>query len=89
MPFLCSLNILLDDAGVAKLADFGLAERLRITETSPEGRGYVHGCTVAYAAPEVLRNDRITTKADVYSFAVVVWEIFTGYGNGKVSLDYH
>ena len=85
MPLLCSMNILLDDAGVAKLADFGLAERLRITETSPEGRGCVHGCTVAWAAPEVLLHGRIGTKADVYSFAMVIWEIFTGYGNGRVS----
>ena len=82
----CSLNILLDDAGVAKLADFGLAQKLRSTETSPEGRAASLGNTWQWAAPEVLLYGRASRKADVYSFAIVVWEIFTCYGNGKVSL---
>ena len=81
----CSLNILLDSAGVAKLADFGLAERLMTTETSPDGRADSNGTTWPWAAPEVLLHHRTSRKADVYSFAVVVWEIFTAYGNGKVS----
>ena len=32
--------------------------------------------TPQYAAPEVLRHDRYSEKADVYSFAVVAWELF-------------
>ena len=85
----CSLNILLDDAGVAKLADFGLAQKLRSTETSPEGRAAPLGHTWQWAAPEVLLYNRASRKSDVYSFAIVVWEIFTCYGNGKVSLGAH
>ncbi len=85
VPHTCSLNILMDSAGVAKLADFGLAERLMTTETSPDGRADSKGITWPWAAPEVLLHHRTSRKADVYSFAVVVWEIFTAYGNGKVS----
>ena len=30
--------------------------------------------TPCWAAPEILRNERYTTKADVFSFGVVLWE---------------
>eukprot|EP00339_Tiarina_fusa_P007076 CAMPEP_0117050370 /NCGR_PEP_ID=MMETSP0472-20121206/34774_1 /TAXON_ID=693140 ORGANISM="Tiarina fusus, Strain LIS" /NCGR_SAMPLE_ID=MMETSP0472 /ASSEMBLY_ACC=CAM_ASM_000603 /LENGTH=88 /DNA_ID=CAMNT_0004764119 /DNA_START=283 /DNA_END=545 /DNA_ORIENTATION=+ len=32
--------------------------------------------TPSWTAPEVLRNERYTTKADVYGFGIVVWEMF-------------
>ena len=34
--------------------------------------------TVAYMAPEFLRNRKKTPKTDVYSFGVVLLELFTG-----------
>ena len=34
--------------------------------------------TPAYQAPEMLRDEPITEKVDVYSFAVLIWEIYTG-----------
>ena len=34
--------------------------------------------TVAYMAPEFLRNRKLTRKTDVYSFGVVLLELFTG-----------
>jgi serine/threonine protein kinase len=34
--------------------------------------------TPAYQAPEMLRDEPITEKVDVYSFAVLMWEIYTG-----------
>jgi len=33
--------------------------------------------TPAWTAPEVLRNERYTPKADVYSFGIVLWEMFS------------
>lgn len=34
--------------------------------------------TLVYMAPEVLSNEKYSEKADIYSFGVVLWEIFTG-----------
>lgn len=33
--------------------------------------------TVAWQAPEVMRHDTYTEKADVYSFGIILWEIAT------------
>lgn len=70
-----SPNILLTRHGVAKLADVGLARVIRdrnyITQVSVIG-------TFAWAAPEVLTNERCTEKADMYSFGIVLWELVTG-----------
>ena len=58
-------NVLLDASwSVAKLADVGLA---RVMD-SATGLSQQHGCTFAYAAPEVLLNQRVTIAADIYSF---------------------
>ena len=66
---------------VPKLSDFGLAREL---QAKPNQRSFystqsnvVMG-TLAYMAPEFLRNRKMTTKTDVYSFGVVLLELFTG-----------
>jgi len=66
-----SHNILVDKHWQVKLCDFGLS---RITEQNQT----MTACgTPSWTAPEVLRNERYTTKADVYGFGIVVWEIFS------------
>jgi len=55
---------------VVKVADFGLA---RVQDT---GRTMTGGIgTSQYTAPEVLRSERYDTRADVFSFGVILWEI--------------
>ncbi|XP_057981110.1 G-type lectin S-receptor-like serine/threonine-protein kinase LECRK4 [Malania oleifera] len=65
-------NILLDDAFVARISDFGLAKLLMgdQTRTHTAIRG-----TRGYVAPEWFRNMPITAKVDVYSYGVMLLEI--------------
>ena len=71
-----SANVLLTEKMRAKVADFGLSkcEDLKTTVASTMDAGGLAG-TWAFMAPELLRNRRFTEKSDVYSFAVVIWEV--------------
>jgi serine/threonine protein kinase len=60
---------------VAKLTDFGLATVLDPTATHVSN--YRAGTTF-YMAPEVLAHGRATLAADIYSFGVIMWSMFTG-----------
>ncbi|KAI3705328.1 hypothetical protein L1987_75564 [Smallanthus sonchifolius] len=71
-----SSNILLDDQWNAKLSDFGLA-RLGPKE------GYSHVTTavvgtMGYSAPEYIQTGRLTSKNDVWSYGVFLYELITG-----------
>ncbi len=68
-------NIILSSRG-AQLTDFGVALDDSVSErlTQP---GTVYA-TPAYAAPEVLAGEQPTSKSDVFSLAVVVYELLTG-----------
>jgi serine/threonine protein kinase len=68
-------NILLDGEGNALLADFGIVKLTggdsRLTGTSVVG-------TPAYMSPEQAQGFDLTTRADLYSFGIVIWELLTG-----------
>lgn len=68
-----SHNLLVDDAWRVKVADFGLS---RMIEEHVSATMTVCG-TPCWTAPEVLRNQRYSTKADVYSFGICLWELYT------------
>eukprot|EP01128_Nolandella_sp_AFSM9_P012728 TRINITY_DN955_c0_g1_i3.p1 TRINITY_DN955_c0_g1~~TRINITY_DN955_c0_g1_i3.p1 ORF type:complete len:176 (+),score=23.58 TRINITY_DN955_c0_g1_i3:69-530(+) len=63
-------NLLVDEYWRAKLCDFGLSREKASETMSRLG-------TIQYSAPEVLRGERYTEKADVYSYAILIWEMFT------------
>ncbi|GLE09998.1 hypothetical protein PINS_up021972 [Pythium insidiosum] len=65
-------NVLLSEIYEAKLSDFGVSKEWRVDQTMTAGIG-----TMAWIAPEVLRGERYTEKADMYSFGVVLTELAT------------
>ncbi|CAJ2632571.1 serine/threonine-protein kinase PCRK1-like isoform X4 [Trifolium pratense] len=71
-----SSNILLDDQWNAKLSDFGLA-RLGPSDGLTHVSTAVVG-TMGYAAPEYLQTGRLTSKNDVWSYGVFLYELITG-----------
>ncbi|XP_052174460.1 receptor-like kinase TMK3 isoform X2 [Diospyros lotus] len=70
-----SSNILLGDDFRAKISDFGLVKLAPNREKSVITR--LAG-TFGYLAPEYAVTGKITTKADVFSFGVVLMELLTG-----------
>ncbi|KAF8403094.1 hypothetical protein HHK36_011188 [Tetracentron sinense] len=71
-----SSNILLDDQWNAKLSDFGLAR-----QGPSEGLSHISTAvvgTIGYAAPEYIQTGRLTSKSDVWSYGVFLYELITG-----------
>lgn len=65
-------NVMIDGRGKARLTDFGLAGL-----ESELKEGSVAG-TPAYMSPEQITGKELTTKSDIYSLGLVLYEIFTG-----------
>eukprot|EP00198_Chlamydomonas_reinhardtii_P010882 XP_001700219.1 predicted protein [Chlamydomonas reinhardtii] len=59
---------------VAKVSDFGLAFKMEGEETHVSG---MYQGTLAWSAPELLMEGRVSKAADVYSFGVLLWEMYT------------
>ena len=76
-----SQHFLIMEDYTLKLGEFGLAIRLEATQLT-EMRG-----ACKWMAPEVIREQLRSPKSDIFSYAIVIWEIFTSeipfeeYGN--------
>ena len=68
-------NILVGVDGVARVIDFGIAKAAGRLQTTDEG--VIKG-KVAYMAPEQVAGREVSRRADVYSMAVVLWELLAG-----------
>src|SRR5580704_17747963 len=68
-------NIIVGTDGLARVLDFGVAKATGRLQTTRDGQ--LHG-KLSYMAPEQLRSDAVTRKADIYSASVVLWEALTG-----------
>jgi len=67
-------NVLIDDSWSAKVSDFGLSRY------KDDVYNYGKASTpfdVTICPAEVLEKNHITEKADVYSFALIMWEMYT------------
>lgn len=73
-------NVLVTRDGDVRLLDFGIAKLLHgsIDEEIPHTRPLMRFITPAYASPEQLKGERITTASDVYSLGLLLYELLTG-----------
>jgi serine/threonine protein kinase len=66
-------NVLIDQGGHVYLTDFGIARYTDAAVTTSSGLG-----TPLYMAPEQIRGERLTTRTDIYSLGIVLFELLTG-----------
>ncbi|KAL2085301.1 hypothetical protein ACEWY4_018621 [Coilia grayii] len=67
-------NVIVSDTGVCKLADFGCS--LKLEQSGDLSPLTTHlGGTYTHRAPELLKGEDVTLKADVYSFAITLWQL--------------
>jgi serine/threonine protein kinase len=68
-------NVFITRAGGVLLGDFGVAKaRARLTETQA---GQIKG-KLPYLAPEQVRGDPVTQRADVFGLGLLLYEMLTG-----------
>eukprot|EP00117_Sycon_ciliatum_P006796 scpid21502/ scgid10172/ Tyrosine-protein kinase isoform SRK4 len=86
---LAARNVLVAENGQCKIADFGMTRRMVQPNSGcasyyydVNGYAYVAGnpegaIPVLWSAPEVLSGRRCTSKSDVWSFGVLIWEVMS------------
>jgi HEAT repeat protein/tRNA A-37 threonylcarbamoyl transferase component Bud32 len=70
-------NVLINDEGLLKIVDFGVAAAQREGDTQLTKTGYVIG-SPKYMAPEQILGKKVDERADVYAIGVMLYEMLTG-----------
>jgi eukaryotic-like serine/threonine-protein kinase len=70
-------NVLINDQGLLKIVDFGVAAAHREGDTQLTKTGYVIG-SPKYMAPEQILGKKVDERADVYAIGVMLYEMLTG-----------
>ncbi|GBG24021.1 Protein kinase, putative [Hondaea fermentalgiana] len=65
-------NLLIDEAYNVKICDFGLSKHMNVKEEGLTACG-----TPYWTAPEVILGEEYNNKADVFSYAIILWELIT------------
>ena len=69
-------NILVNEQGVAKAVDFGVAETVTRTMSAEQARDVLG--TIAYLAPEVIQGAPPDPRSDIYSLGLTLYEVVAG-----------
>ena len=69
-------NVMITPKGKAKLADFGIARDTAATTRTFAGTNVIG--SVHYISPEQARGDEVTAESDIYSCAVMLYEMLAG-----------
>jgi serine/threonine-protein kinase len=84
-------NILLNNKGVLKVVDFGLAAAVNHDDSRVTKTGFMVG-TPTYMSPEQIRGEDIDARTDIYSLGIIMYELFTSKppytGKDPVSIIY-
>jgi serine/threonine-protein kinase len=70
-------NILINDEGLLKIVDFGVAAAATSGDTQLTKTGYVIG-SPKYMAPEQILGKKVDIRADIYSVGIMLYEMLTG-----------
>ena len=70
-------NVLINQEGLLKIVDFGVAAAQREGDTQLTKTGYVIG-SPKYMAPEQILGKKVDARADIYALGVILYELVTG-----------
>ncbi len=70
-------NVLIDNEGLLKIVDFGVAAAQSQGDTQLTKTGYVIG-SPKYMAPEQILGKKVDERADIYSLGVILYEMLSG-----------
>ncbi|MBX7169598.1 MAG: serine/threonine protein kinase [Pyrinomonadaceae bacterium] len=71
-------NILVTEDGSPKLLDFGISKLVTQDGDTIQTQTEFRALTPAYASPEQIKGDTISTATDVYSLGIILYELLTG-----------
>jgi len=70
-------NIVINDKGVLKIVDFGVAKKIDVNAPGDVPEGIVG--SPLYISPESISGHAIDHRSDIYSLGATFYHVFTGY----------
>ncbi|CAG4965585.1 unnamed protein product [Parnassius apollo] len=74
---LAARNVLISAEGTAKVADFGLARPETAPEDPADAVRLQAKLPIKWTAPEALKYNKFSNKSDMWSFGILLWEIYS------------